>query len=893
MTTERSLQAFLFQNKCDEGRIPTHTRIGDKSLNVYGGKYFISNEDYTRFIKLYHQHVFINGKKEFLTEKHVNNQTNITIDLDFRYKPEIDTRQHTPEDIQEFCILVQNAIQTISRGNRVPEYQLFVMEKPNVNTSDDKLTKDGIHIIASLRANKEEKEAIRAIILKELHEKQALEKLPLTNSFEDVLDEPVLIGKTNWQMFGSQKPGNPSYSITQVLEVEGDDLISTDIPAITPKLIEVISVQNETNPTLSSDKDVLAKYVQKKDEKRQKETKSDAGKIPDDLEAICDIINVSEYIDNMLTARKICCALRTVDAKDIAYKLFKKSKHVRDNYDDWFENFWNTNQSKKISLASVYHFAKQSNLELFYAIKHNNNIDLDKFFRSLEGEAQDKDYAELAIDIFGEEFLSINNGKDLTLYYYNGNYWQLDKKHAMLQRKMTIDLHLYFKEIRKQTEIKLRSVIDNEEEHRKWLFRHSNIGKMCEKIKKMKQLKSACEMFNVLKAIPDNFTWEKQIHQFVFQNGIYDMEHQNWIKGSPEDMMRLNCGYDWVEPTEQQKLKIKEFMRSIHPIPAEHDFYCIALASALCSRSQEQFIIANGSGANGKGGLHGVIASMLGQGNQNYYYRIPMSVLAGKEIKTGANPEVANMSYKRMVMASEINQGTQKLNAGIIKDITSGDNEINARDLYSSDTSCKLRASCFMECNDRPEWSSKLGGGEERRLIDYLFRSKFSNKETPNPEHFLFPADNSIKDLQFKEEHRCALFWYLQPYYKKWLDNGMDVHSFATPFIKSRTAKYIENRNPFMAWFNENYTKTDNEDDIIMLKDLHADFMCQKALDLTKTQQKEFRLLKAFKETIGDSRLMLLHYKDRKYINGKPYRQVITNYVKNVPEYSDEEDDIE
>ena len=39
------------------------------------------------------------------------------------------------------------------------------------------------------------------------------EDLPLTNTWDSVLDEGISTGKTNWQMFGSRKPGHQSYAL--------------------------------------------------------------------------------------------------------------------------------------------------------------------------------------------------------------------------------------------------------------------------------------------------------------------------------------------------------------------------------------------------------------------------------------------------------------------------------------------------------------------------------------------------------------------------------------------------------------------------------------------------------------------------------------------------------
>ena len=58
----------LHQNR-SPGQLFTHTRIGNRDLGVFAGSYFIPENEYTKFYKLYVKHVFTEGKQEYLTEK--------------------------------------------------------------------------------------------------------------------------------------------------------------------------------------------------------------------------------------------------------------------------------------------------------------------------------------------------------------------------------------------------------------------------------------------------------------------------------------------------------------------------------------------------------------------------------------------------------------------------------------------------------------------------------------------------------------------------------------------------------------------------------------------------------------------------------------------------------
>ncbi len=61
----KSLDKFLKNHIPGDGQSCTHTRIGNASLNLYGGKYYISPEDLPEFYNLYHKKVFLEKKDEY------------------------------------------------------------------------------------------------------------------------------------------------------------------------------------------------------------------------------------------------------------------------------------------------------------------------------------------------------------------------------------------------------------------------------------------------------------------------------------------------------------------------------------------------------------------------------------------------------------------------------------------------------------------------------------------------------------------------------------------------------------------------------------------------------------------------------------------------------------
>ena len=223
------LSGFLKSKKCDKNSESTNTRIGDKPSNIYGGNYHIPETEYKTFLDKYYNHVFVKNNKEYLTEKQLTEDGQILIDIDLHYNINITARQHTSEHIVD---LLMEYMQQYDNVINIPEnenIEVYVMEKPNVNRLKEK-TKDGIHIIIGISTHKSVQSLIREKLVTTISE--IWDDLPIINSWDDVLDEGVIKGYTNWQLYGSCKPSNETYRLTQIYNLKkknGWSIIQKDI----------------------------------------------------------------------------------------------------------------------------------------------------------------------------------------------------------------------------------------------------------------------------------------------------------------------------------------------------------------------------------------------------------------------------------------------------------------------------------------------------------------------------------------------------------------------------------------------------------------------------------------------------------------------------------------
>ena len=273
-----TLQEFLFTRKSTNfpGEKITHTRIGSKNLNVYGGAYVINDKkSLNTFYKLYYDKVIKKGLPEYLTEiQDRENGGPILIDLDFRYNNVSERlhEQHHINDILEcYCDKLKELIK-ITDDTR--SFNIYVFEKDEINvlsepglTSDNKTytSKDGIHIIIGLKMKHDMQKLLRVMVLDniedqvltDLRDSQDEENL-LVNSTKDILDESISSGETGWQVYGSKKPGGKPYKLTYLYKCEYDeegesyDLTPAESEQLEKykekkKIIQVFSIRNCTH----------------------------------------------------------------------------------------------------------------------------------------------------------------------------------------------------------------------------------------------------------------------------------------------------------------------------------------------------------------------------------------------------------------------------------------------------------------------------------------------------------------------------------------------------------------------------------------------------------------------------------------------------------------------
>ena len=224
-----SLDDFLKSHlkKKEDPREITNTRIGCQEMGIYGGSYHVTPEEYPAFLERYYQSVFEKKKEEFLTEKQLEKGP-ILIDIDLRFPVEVKSRLYTENHITDLIDGTLGIFKKMYQFDDGDHFPVYIFEKSNVNVLEDKkITKDGIHIIVGIQADRATQLVFRKKMIEYAEDAwtDIKEQMTPTITWDDVFDEAISKGHANWQMYGSKKPNHEAYRLTKVLNIKYD---STD-----------------------------------------------------------------------------------------------------------------------------------------------------------------------------------------------------------------------------------------------------------------------------------------------------------------------------------------------------------------------------------------------------------------------------------------------------------------------------------------------------------------------------------------------------------------------------------------------------------------------------------------------------------------------------------------
>ena len=746
--------------------------------------------------------VFNDGTDDYLTERQAKEDDSVSpilIDLDFKYDETITKRQHNASTIESIIGVYLEKMKTMFHFNENRQIPVYVFEKKTINrlTKDDKvIVKDGIHLLIGVQCERKAHTKLRELVIEDIGD--FLNDLPLTNSITDIVDDSIATGNTNWQLYGSKKPGNERYNLTYHYNCTLNDndefelLKKDDLVKYKKNVCDFkkLSAHYKGNVQLELKPHIIELFNTIKPAKVRSITREETFNIAnvtsvEHLERICEelmdvdmsisanyifkethdylMIIDSTYSDNYKQWIEVGWALKNTDDRlFISWMLFsaKSQKYKNDfsdvnikntiigHYEMWkdFKKDDTCLTSKSIGYWAKSCYAGKKGVENKWETLQKTSIEY-YIDQAIKSKGCDYDMGLIIHCKFKEHFILADH-KNNVWFVYNKNRWNVIQGepeiltiisstiYDMLQDKMIAVVNFLHNQNldqeskeQKQYEEKITTIL--------------KIASNCRNESKKKgMLASVKQLFYDKEFIQKS---DQYNHLLSFDNGVFDFNEKKFRTGRPEDYITIGVGYDYI-PIEQIKTKyqkeereIKEFFTQIYPQKELSNFIWELLASLLIGGNLNQkFYIFIGKGSNGKSIVMDLIAEVMGE----YCGVLPAQLITNERHKLGGTQtEMMALKNKRIAIASEPRKG-DKLNDGVMKELTGGTDKIVARGLYSNPVEFIPQFKPIVCTNNLYDIADKSDGVWRR--IDKVDHISYFTDEKPDPSKNKFAKDKGI-----------------------------------------------------------------------------------------------------------------------------------------------------
>ena len=854
--------------KKDATSSPTHTRIPSQSLSIHGGAYIIPKEEMPIFMKHYYDHVFSKKKLEYLTEKQLDKNGPILIDVDLRYPHTIEERQHSPEhilDLINLLYLEELKQMFVFEPNKV--FPVYVFEKPDVNRLEDgSLTKDGIHIIIGIQMDHVLQLILREKIISKISE---IWELPIINTWDAVFDEGISKGTTNWQMFGSRKPGNQAYELTQYylvsydnrdsefmveqrqvneidlskdlfkLSAQYDDHVKFDVnPQIMDEYTERSKGVKKVKKPSTKTKLKLLCATEEGDDNVQLEDITDAGKLKAAIDKIMAELTFNEYYikeahdytqvlpakyydpGSHLLNRMVAFALKHTDDRLFLSWVMLRSKatdfdfnSIPNLYHQWSRYF--KDRQDGVTMRSIMYWAKQDAFDEYERVKKTTR---DYYIEETLSCPTEFDFAIVLHQMCKEKYIC-SSLVNKTWYVFKNHRWELDRGETL---RMFISVDMY-----NAYQSKVNSWMNEMQHYDPTDERYASMSKRVKIGTEISsKLKRTQDKNNIMREAAPLFfdkDFDKNMDSnkwlMCFKNGVVDIKNREFRDGMPLDYITksTNINYETFDEEKHGETsgQILQFMEQLFPIKNLNEYMWEHLASVLIGENINQtFNIYRGSGSNGKSMFTDLMSYTLG----DYYGNIPVTLVTEKRPGIGGtSSEIVQLKGVRYAVMQEPSKDA-RINEGMMKQLT-GDSTLSGRALYHEQETFAIQFHLVLCTNTLFEVSSNDDGTWRRiRICDFM--SKFTNpgetfQLTDNP--YQFPKDFNLKEKMKGWAEVFASMLVKLAFEKQGVVGECDI-------VKASSNKYRQGQDHISAFVAEMVGRTSDTDRKIKRTDLYEQF---------------------------------------------------------------------
>lgn len=608
--------------KKDDPREITNTKIGNQKHGILGGSYHIPQNEYNQFLDIYYNEVLAQGGKEHFTEKQLEKGP-ILVDVDLRFDGSVQERLLSEDHVIDLVDSYLDIIKDIYHLDEDTHFPVYVYQKKTVNFIADKnITKDGLHIIFGINADRATQMYIRKQIVGKTEE--LWEDLPIINTWEDVFDEGISKGHTNWQLHGSCKPDHAAYQIVDVYDItfdtSDDSFMQNKVPV---KDFDIKSNIYKLSARYSDHYEpfIRREYSEKINAAFTGKSANGGGKISPssslsslqiprkfDLETILSIKNKSDldqaveiFLENLssndydlresyeytmcLPASyygegsydkwfRVGCALRNIDnSLFIVWVAFSAQSstfrydEIRDLFDKWLR--LDMSNPHGLTKRSIIHWAKQDAPEKFKLV-HESSIDytIELTLESKLGDASSNDKRPCGCGDFDLAMVLYQSCKDeFVCASVKSGIWYQYKNHRWVENDSGTSLRRCISErIRNLYNIKAAKLMEAQANYPEGDERTINLQKKAQRaLEIVAKLGRTSDKKNIMVEAKELF-YDRQFIEMTdtnpyllcFRNGVWDFKEKVFRDGKPEDYITKSTKIEYVPVDKQRDAQILE-----------------------------------------------------------------------------------------------------------------------------------------------------------------------------------------------------------------------------------------------------------------------------------------------------------------------------------------------
>lgn len=753
--------AFLDSFPCADGVAPTHTSIPCPGPSgSRGGSYVVHEPRYESFLESYISWLHEGGEPS-LTERPATFFPVIAdIDLQYPITPGELTRCHGSAFIKAVCMSFSRGIVSMCRSAASSHCLVaHVMQRDDPYLRGN-VVRDGVHIIfPDIVLSRPAHALLRQLAMPGISD--AILALPgQCLDAETCLDSVYSTGKGNWQMYGSAKPGRDRYLVTHTARIvisDGKcsdavvDSVSRDNAMNWTKWVRQFSVRKHGSehaqdmfPSAQLECDAIEgdranstvrQIIERHGDGLMTEAR-DPGKAPP---------GVVDRVRRMLTLLSSSRSETYAEWRNVGFALRQTSE---DLLEDWHafsarsakydrrvcQLFWDKIDSggrgdeEVLTSRSIEFWARRDSPDAFEeAAREEERFAIEV---AIDGNTH-TDWANYYLSSHPGSVSSVKVHRSYDIYVFENHRWHHQPGAHTIKNALKGEIAAEVDKIGKEREGRedkagAKAATSASKSLKTFGFREFVVKDIAESV--------ASESLSLNK--------DTHKHLVGWNNGVFDLEKQEFRDGRPDDYITLSTKHDFLPPSSSQysstRAEVAAFFQAIHKDEALRK-YCLDSMAVMLSGvlSFEHMYCWTGTGSNGKSKVVALMRESFG----DYLRNLPPSLLTSRRSEAGRpTPELASMRGVRVAVLPEMS-ATETINVAVMKELTGGD-EISVRPLYGDPVPLLPQFSMLLTCNDLSRVDA-CDEGTWRRLKVLPHNSRFVTRE-PIEGSGELPADTAL-----------------------------------------------------------------------------------------------------------------------------------------------------